>query len=92
MHTIINVENDFSRYPGARLISDGNNSGQMFRQKYLLPSLQKYDTVIIQLDGVIGYPPAFLREAFRELPNANAIVLITHDYQLQSEIQMYMRG
>lgn len=28
----------------------------------------------------------------KEKINANAIVLITHDYQLQSEIQMYMRG
>ena len=64
----INVGKNFSRTPGGRYISDGPDSGQLFRQRYLVPALRnavsRNDKVTVVLDGPRGYLSSFIEEAF----------------------------
>jgi len=65
---VINIAEDFSRCPGARYPSEGDFSGEEFRNNYLKPTieeaLKKGQRVRIILDGSAGYSTAFLEEAF----------------------------
>ena len=60
----ISVANDFSATPAGRYKADGPYSGQEFRDKFIIPALQNYDRVIIDLDGTLGYGSSFLEESF----------------------------
>lgn len=60
----VNVARDFSRLPGARYIRLGPNSGEQFRNQFLIKPLKEGKTVIVELDGVRGYGSSFLEEAF----------------------------
>lgn len=64
----LSIAKDFSRTPGGRSIHEGQNSGELFRIEILEPAYlkakEKGETLIIDLDGVISYPPSFLEEAF----------------------------
>src|SRR5882762_10647501 len=64
----IEVGKDFSRTPGGRYISDGPDSGQLFRQRFLVPALRaaipKNEVVTVILDGPRGYLSSFIEEAF----------------------------
>jgi STAS-like domain of unknown function (DUF4325) len=72
--TTIEVGKDFSRTPGGRYISDGPDSGELFRIRYLLPALRAAATsggsVIVVLDGPRGYLSSFIEEAFGGLVRA----------------------
>ncbi|MBX9944420.1 MAG: STAS-like domain-containing protein [Reyranella sp.] len=57
------VARDFSKLPAGRYRSDGPHSGEVFREDYLIPNLEK-GLVIVILDGTDGYPSSFLEEAF----------------------------
>lgn len=61
---VISIANDFSKTPAGRYETDGPYSGQLFRDKFLIPALQRCDIVTINLDGTIGYGSSFLEEAF----------------------------
>jgi hypothetical protein len=63
MVTEINIARDFSKVPVGRFRTDGPDSGQRFREDFLVPSLKKGDVVVI-LDGTEGYPSSFIEEAF----------------------------
>lgn len=68
----INIAKDFSDAPGGRNISDGDYSGEQFREELLKPAFEKNDKIItIELDGTFGYPPSFLEEAFGGLVRIN---------------------
>lgn len=71
--TIINVASDFSRYPGGRCRQHSRYSGEAFRDDHLVPSLNKNERVIVDLEGVVGYPPSFLEEAFGGLVRVHKI-------------------
>jgi hypothetical protein len=60
----INVAKQFTKLPGARYIRLGPNSGELFRQTFLVEPLRRGKTVIVELDGVRGYGSSFLEEAF----------------------------
>jgi STAS-like domain of unknown function (DUF4325) len=60
----VNVAKQFSKLPGARYIRLGPNSGELFRNKFLIEPLQQGKTVIVEMDGVRGYGSSFLEEAF----------------------------
>jgi hypothetical protein len=66
--TVIDIGKDFSRTPGGRLINDGPYSGQLFRDRTLVPALHdavgRGDKVTVVLDGPRGYLSSFLEEAF----------------------------
>ena len=61
---MINVAKDFSRAPAGRFVSDGPNSGERFRDEFLMPALQHGQQVVLELDGTRGYGSSFLEEAF----------------------------
>jgi hypothetical protein len=60
----VNVAKQFSILPGFRYIRFGPNSGEEFRQKFLVDPLRQGKTIIVELDGVRGYGSSFLEEAF----------------------------
>lgn len=62
--TQINLASQFSEYPAGRYRTDGNQSGQAFREDYLVPNLQKHEKIVVVLDGAMGYGSSFLEEAF----------------------------
>jgi hypothetical protein len=65
MPKIIELASEFGRFPGGRYRTDGDLSGEQFRQDVLLPALQRDDELVtIALDDVAGLPASFLEEAF----------------------------
>lgn len=62
--TNITISKDFSEYPAGRFRKDGRYTGEVFREDHLIPKLEQYDTIEINLDGAMGYGSSFLEEAF----------------------------
>lgn len=63
----ISIADDFSKYPGPRFIKLGDWSGELFRNNYLVPELDKLgteDILEINLDGTKGFGSSFLEECF----------------------------
>ncbi len=62
------ISKDFSEIPGPRLISEGEYSGEAFREQLLIPKYKKAienaEKLIIDLDGGYGFPTSFLEESF----------------------------
>lgn len=76
----IKIAEEFTDSPGARHRSDGKFSGQEFREGLLRPrfdAIEEGDKLLIDFDGVYGYPPSFLEEAFgglvREIGNSDLV-------------------
>ena len=65
------IVRDFHPFPGGRYLVDGPGNGTTFREKYLVPVLQKHGELTIDLDGAPGYPSSFLEEAFGGLIRQN---------------------
>ena len=65
---IISIAKDFSPVPAGRTLKDGPKSGEVFRDKHLVPALQKAEKeekiVEVSLDGVEGLGSSFLEESF----------------------------
>lgn len=55
---------DFSEFPGPRYKRLGSYSGEEFRDDFLIPAINNYDDVVVDLDGAYGYGSSFLEEAF----------------------------
>lgn len=57
---------DFTDMPIGRYESDGQCSGEVFREKYLVPALEMYgdDVVYVNLSGIYGMGASFMCEAF----------------------------
>lgn len=98
----IKVSTDYTKTPGFRHKSQGEFSGEDFREKFL----EEYfidpndDRVIeIDLDGGLGYATSFLEEAFgglaRKFPNSNCIdrikIISTEEPYLVEDIMSYIR-
>jgi len=60
----IKFAEDFSDCPGGRYRRYGDFSGEEFRETILMPALNTHDVVVVQMDGVMGFPASFLDEAF----------------------------
>lgn len=95
----VNIGKEFSRYPAGRYIADGPNSGERFREEFLLPRLQRNEQVVVELDDTAGYGSSFLEEAFGGLIRRNAdpkkvlqlLTLETEDESLKQEIEGYIK-
>lgn len=61
---MIDVGTDFSEFPAGRYRTDGDFSGEVFREDVLVPALRDNERVEIKLDGAMGYGSSFLEEAF----------------------------
>lgn len=55
---------DFTRYPGPRYKALGKNSGEEFREQFLIKALKDDPEVTVNLDKVLGYGSSFLEEIF----------------------------
>lgn len=97
----INIATDYTKTPGGRFISEGEYSGQDFREKVLRPkflqALENNDQLTVILDGGYGYATSFLEEAFgglaREMRNSkikDIIIISEEEPQLISKIQQYI--
>ncbi len=96
---VIDVGKDFSQFPAGRYVSDGNFSGEKFRDKFLLPALEEFKKIRILLDGTKGYGSSFLEEAFGGLVRKHGYapdqLLATFEFEsedksLVEEIQEYI--
>jgi len=66
MDLVIKVNDQFSHCPGGRFASAGEHSAEEFRENILLPAFRddKYERIIVNLDGTAGFAASFLEEAF----------------------------
>ena len=64
----IKIRRDFTTAPGPRYRSEGDHSGEQFREDVLQPKVQLAVTngeeLTIDLDGTSGYGTSFLEESF----------------------------
>ena len=99
LSTTINVLRDFSKYPGGRYPTDGDHSGQALREDLLEPALRRYETVVVELDGTLGYGSSVLEEGFGGLVRVSgftaehlhrALELRTENAELASTIWHYV--
>jgi hypothetical protein len=60
----IKFAKEFADCPGGRYRRYGQFSGEAFREDFLKPAIDSNDEVIVEMDGVIGFPASFLDEAF----------------------------
>jgi len=102
---IINIKENFSRYPAGRYRADGPYNGEKFREELLMPALSeainKGEKVKVELDGVRGYNSSFLEEAFGGLVRSSKFMpsddllgkfeFISTDESLIEEIRGYMK-
>lgn len=74
---MVNIAEDFSKVPAGRYHpKDGNKTGERFRSEFLEKFLLANDEkIVVNLDGVVGYPSSFLEEAF------GGLVRIGFDYE-----------
>jgi len=97
--SVIDIADQFTRFPAGRYRTDGPYSGQRFRDDVLIPALKAHNKVTIRLDGTMGYGSSFLEEVFGglvrskefaqdELPGK--IALLSRDPSLISEINEYL--
>jgi hypothetical protein len=61
---VIEIAKNFSPAPAGRFRSDGDFSGEAFREDHLRKALKNNDIVEVVLDGAYGYGSSFLDEAF----------------------------
>lgn len=98
--TTITIATDFARYPFGRYRSDGANSGERFRDDFLVPALRREsgDLEII-VDGAIGMGSSFLEEAFgglvrvgfeKSMLTRRLKIVSSRDKTLVSEIMHYI--
>ena len=63
--TTISVADDFSKYPAGPTKKDSDNSGERFREEFLIPALNRTnEKVEVNLDGTCGYGSSWLKAAF----------------------------
>jgi hypothetical protein len=63
----ISIAKDFSDVPAGRYLTDGDYTGERFRDDFLIPALKKASKdcpVVVDINDVEGYGSSFLEEAF----------------------------
>ena len=98
------ISDEYTNTPGVRYITDGEYSGEDFREnilkKLFLKALEKKDVLEIDLDDTYGYPSSFLEESFGGLARIygkdkvkKIIKIISNDDPLQiSRIDGYIEN
>ena len=80
----IKICKDFSDIPGGRYISEGEYSGELFRDTLLLgkyrEAKEKNTTLQVDFDGCYGFGTSFLEEAF------GGMVRVYHEHGLLSRL------
>ena len=60
----INICRDFSKILGGGEKEKSQHSGQEFRERFLDGKFEAYDKIIIDMDGVLGFPVDFMEAVF----------------------------
>ena len=100
---IINIAQDYTKTPGGRFISEGQYSGEDFRNRVLEPAFEKMldtgETLVVNLDGGYGYGSSFLEEAFgglaRKTKNRDLlriVILSDEEPRLVDDVKEYMEA
>jgi hypothetical protein len=97
---VVDVGRDFTRFPAGRTKSDGPFCGEVFRDDFLRPWLDRDETVVVKLDSALGYGSSFLEEAFGGLVRLgypkgkllSSLRLDTADPFLKAEIEDYINS
>ncbi|HVI99424.1 MAG TPA: STAS-like domain-containing protein [Sphingomonas sp.] len=91
----LDIANAFSETPYGRYRSDGDESGEVFREDVLIPALNKYNRITILLDGVEGLPSSFWEEVMGGLIRAGWALDTLKDrlevYTNERELEIYVR-
>lgn len=86
----ISIAKEFKDNPGARERADGPNSGQEFLEDILLARFNKaVDNnyiLLIDLDGVWGYPSSFISGSFGKLSMDRGADLLLKHLQFKSDM------
>lgn len=86
--TII-IAKDFSNRLGARYRKDGPYSGQQFLEEHLLPAFERAVVggfcIMIDLDGVWGYPSSFVSGSFGKLSVEKGAALVEKHLRFKSD-------
>lgn len=100
----IKVSTDFTKSPGGRLKSEGNYSGEEFREKLLSPkykeAVKNNEKLVIDLDDCYGFPTSFIEEAFgglaREIKDKNVLdymeIISNDEPGLIDDIEKYVKS
>lgn len=64
--TTFKVASDFHKFPSGRTFDDSPWCGQALRE-VLVGLLAAHDSVLVELDGTLGYSSSFLQKAFSTL-------------------------
>ena len=99
---IINIARDYTKSPGGRFVTEGEYSGEDFRERILFPIYDECKKsgkkLTVVLDGGYGYGSSFLEEAFGGLarrtgdPDILNICLISDEEpRLIDDIVGYMK-
>lgn len=85
----ISIATDFSDSPGARYREDGEFSGQAFLEDVLLPAFEtavaNNQKLLIDLDGVWGYPSSFISGSFGKLSLDKGSELVLKHIEFKSD-------
>ncbi len=83
------IADKFSKTPGPRYIRQGDFSGELFRDKFLMPvfddAVSKKERLLIDLDGGYGYFVSFLEESFGGLARIKGIQIVLDTLQFKSD-------
>ena len=82
-HITFSVANEFSEEPYGRYPDDGPHCGEILREYYIVPLLNDFECVTIDMNGTLGYGTSFLEEAFGGLVRVNGFhkdELLSHSY------------
>lgn len=83
------IAKDFSDSPGARYKEDGEYSGQAFLENILQGAFEKAVSgdykILIDLDGVWGYPSSFISGSFGKLSIDKGADLVLKHIEFKSE-------
>ena len=85
----LKISTAFSPKPGARYIEDGDNSGQAFLERLLLPKFKEAVTgnyiLEIDLEDLFGFPASFVSGSFGKLSQSKGAELVLKHIVFKSE-------
>lgn len=96
---VIDIAQDFSRFPAGRTAADGPYNADAFRENLLAPALRAHSHVIVNMNGVLGFSSAWLEQAFNGLVRISGFTpdqlqhklhFISYDTSLVVEIGLYI--
>lgn len=84
----INIANDFSSTPGPRYRRNGKFSGEEFLETLLnekfLQAERENKKLVVNVDGLAGYPSSFIDGSFGELIRKEGRVRVTKVLQVEA--------